>query len=346
MAHSLEPLYGKTISQLQAICIENNLPKFAAKQIALWLYKKHIFSIDEMTNVSSANRESLKSKFFVGRRAPLKESLSKDGTKKYLYETNRSQYIESAYIPDGDRATLCLSSQAGCRMGCLFCATSRQGLQHSLSTNEILNQMASLPERDSLSNIVFMGMGEPLDNADNVLAAIEILTADWGYGWSPYRITLSTAGVSKELRRLLDTTSVHLAVSLHNPYSDERAEIMPIERAYPIAEVVEILREYDFSHQRRVSFEYILMSGKNNSPHHIRELCRLLNGLKCRINIIKFHKIPDSPYFSPDDEKITRFRDSLTAKGFHTTIRQSRGEDIEAACGLLSTKEQIGKEIK
>ncbi|MFI3283382.1 MAG: 23S rRNA (adenine(2503)-C(2))-methyltransferase RlmN [Rikenellaceae bacterium] len=340
MVAQLTPLYGKSISQLRDVCERLGLPKFASKQIANWLYAKHILSIDEMTNLSAKSREALKMEYCVGRIAPSFESVATDGTKKYLFKTHGGDSIESAYIPDGDRATLCVSSQVGCRMGCTFCATARQGLRASLTANEILNQMASLPEFDTLTNLVFMGMGEPLDNMDNVLIAIEILTSEWGYGWSPYRITLSTAGVGRELRKFLDETSVHLAVSLHNPYSDERAEIMPIERAYPIADIISILREYDFTRQRRVSFEYILMSGKNNSPHHIRELCRLLNGVKCRLNIIKFHKIPDSPYFSPSDEKIIRFRDTLTEKGIHTTIRRSRGEDIQAACGLLSTMKE------
>ena len=222
-------------------------------------------------------------------------------------------------------------------MGCRFCATGRQGLQHSLSTNEILNQIESLPERERLTNVVFMGMGEPLDNLDSLLPALEVLTSAWGFGWSPTRITVSTAGVASRLERFLEAPQVHLAVSLHNPFPHERAEIMPIEKAWPIREVVEILRRYDFTHQRRVSFEYIVMSGLNDSPRHIRELCRLLDGIKCRINLIRFHKIPGSPYFSPDDRAMIAFRDALTAKGIHTTIRTSRGEDIQAACGLLST---------
>ncbi len=337
MQRKTEPLYGKTLSELEAICSEISLPKFTAKQIANWLYTNRVESIEGMTNISAKGREKLAESYCVGLKKPLQESASKDGTKKYLFQTHQGAFIESAYIPTTDRATLCVSSQAGCRMGCKFCATGKQGLQHSLSANEILNQVASIPESEGLTNIVFMGMGEPLDNLDNTLKAIEVLTSAWGYGWSPSRITLSTAGVTSALRRFLDETSVHLAISLHNPYHNEREEIMPIERAYPIAEIIELLREYDFSHQRRVSFEYIVMSGRNNHPHHIKELCKLLNGVKCRINLIKFHKIEGSPYFSPDDEKMIRFRDTLTAKGIHTTIRQSRGEDIEAACGLLST---------
>jgi len=333
-----EYLYGQTLPQLEALCNRLEMPRFAAKQIARWLYDKHATTIEAMSDLSARHRALLAETYEVGLTAPEKVSISTDGTKKYLYRTSQNHFIESAYIPDGDRATLCISSQAGCRMGCRFCATGRQGLQHSLSTNEILNQIESLPERERLTNVVFMGMGEPLDNLDSLLPALEVLTSAWGFGWSPTRITVSTAGVASRLERFLEATQVHLAVSLHNPFHEERMEIMPVERAWPIAEVAAILREYDFTHQRRVSFEYIVMSGLNDSPRHIRELTRLLNGIKCRINLIRFHRIPDSPYFSPGDEAMVRFRDALTARGIQTTIRASRGEDIQAACGLLSTR--------
>ena len=332
-----EPLYGKNPAELAALCAETGLPRFAARQLARWLYVKHIEDPMLMTDIPAARRALLAERFRQVLTPPERVTESADGTKKYLFRTQQGAYIESAYIPDGDRATLCISSQAGCRMGCRFCATGRQGLQHSLSTNEILNQIGSLPERERLTNVVFMGMGEPLDNLDNLLPALEVLTSAWGFGWSPTRITVSTAGVASRLERFLEATQVHLAVSLHNPFPHERAEIMPVEKAWPIREVVEILRRYDFTHQRRVSFEYIVMSGLNDSPRHIRELCRLLDGIKCRINLIRFHKIPGSPYFSPDDRAMIAFRDALTAKGIHTTIRTSRGEDIQAACGLLST---------
>ena len=335
-----QSLYGKTLSQLKALCEAEQLPRFAAKQIARWLYVRRVTDIQQMTDLSLAARTRLAEGYELGLSAPLRESISADGTKKYLFKTWQGEYIESAYIPDRDRATLCVSSQAGCRMGCRFCATARQGLQHSLSAGEIINQIVSIPESQKLTNIVFMGMGEPLDNLDNVLDAIEILTSDWGFAWSPTRITLSTAGVARHLAEFLDKTKVHLAVSLHNPFHEQRAEIMPIENAYSIREVCDILRRYDFTGQRRVSFEYIVMEGLNDSPAHIKELCRLLNGIKCRMNLIRFHKIPDSPYFSPSDERMTVFRDTLTAKGIQTTIRASRGEDIKAACGLLSTAEK------
>ena len=338
--NSKNNLYGLTPAQLQSLCEQHSLPRFAAKQIARWLYVRRAEEIDQMTDLSKVARQGLSENYQMGLSAPLKESVSTDGTKKYLFRTSQGEYIESAYIPDGDRATLCVSSQAGCRIGCRFCATARQGLQHSLSTNEIINQIISIPESEQLTNLVFMGMGEPLDNIDNVLAALQIITSPWGMAWSPTRVTLSTAGVARELERFLNESKVHLAVSLHNPFHDERKEIMPIENAYPIREVCDILRRYDFTGQRRVSFEYIVMEGLNDSPAHIKELCRLLDGIKCRMNLIRFHKIPDSPYFSPSDERMRAFRDTLTTKGIQTTIRASRGEDIKAACGLLSTSEQ------
>lgn len=333
-------LYGATLDQLRALCEQLELPRFAHKQIAKWLYTRFVDDIEAMTDLSKVARQRLAEHCDLGLSAPLKVSVSSDGTKKYLFRTFEGEYIESALIPDGERMTLCVSSQAGCRMGCKFCATGRMGFRHQLSSTEIINQIVSIPERDQLTNLVFMGMGEPLDNIDNLLATLDILTSEWGMAWSPTRITVSTAGVAKSLPRLLDEQKVHIAVSLHNPFPEERKEIMPIENAYSIRQVCDILRRYDFTHQRRVSFEYIVLEGMNCSPRHIKELSRLLDGIKCRINLIRFHKIPDSPFFSPPLEKIIEFRDTLTKRGIQTTLRASRGEDIEAACGLLSTAEK------
>uniref|UniRef100_UPI004055D5C4 23S rRNA (adenine(2503)-C(2))-methyltransferase RlmN n=1 Tax=Alistipes sp. TaxID=1872444 RepID=UPI004055D5C4 len=340
MTKTIKPrLYGMTLAELQALCEQLELPRFAPKQIAKWLYSRFVTDIDSMTDLSKLARERLTESCDLGLSAPLKVSTSTDGTKKYLFRTSEGEYIESALIPDGERMTLCVSSQAGCRMGCKFCATGRMGFRHHLPANEILNQILSIPERDKLTNLVFMGMGEPLDNIDNLLKTLDILTAAWGMAWSPTRITVSTAGVARTLPRLLDESKVHVAVSLHNPFPEERREIMPIENSYSIREVCDILRRYDFTHQRRVSFEYIVLEGMNCSPRHIKELSRLLDGIKCRINLIRFHRIPDSPFYSPELEKIIEFRDTLTKRGIQTTLRASRGEDIEAACGLLSTAE-------
>ena len=333
-------LYGASPKEIASLCEELGLPRFAAKQIVRWLYVRFVSDIDAMTDLSKVAREKLNEHCVLGLSAPLKVSVSADGTKKYLFRTFEGEYIESALIPDGERMTLCVSSQAGCKMGCKFCATGRMGFRHHLSATEIINQILSIPERDKLTNLVFMGMGEPLDNIDNLMRTLDILTSEWGMAWSPTRITVSTAGVAKRLPRLLDESKVHIAVSLHNPFPEERREIMPIENSYSIVEVCDILRRYDFTHQRRVSFEYIVLEGMNCSMRHIKELSRLLDGIKCRINLIRFHKIPDSPFFSPELERIIEFRDTLTKRGIQTTLRASRGEDIEAACGLLSTAEK------
>lgn len=333
-------LYGSSLDELKGLCEELGLSRFAHKQIARWLYTRFVDDIDQMTDLSKDARQRLKEVAVLGTMPPLKVSVSVDGTKKYLFATSQGEYIESALIPDGERMTLCVSSQAGCKMGCKFCATGRMGFRHHLSATEIINQVISIPERDRLTNLVFMGMGEPLDNIDNLLRALDILTSEWGMAWSPTRITVSTAGVARTLPRLLDEQRVHIAVSLHNPFGEERKQIMPIENSYSIVEVCNILRRYDFTHQRRVSFEYIVLEGMNDSPRHIKELSRLLDGIKCRINLIRFHKIPDSPFFSPPMERILEFRDTLTRRGIQTTLRASRGEDIEAACGLLSTAQK------
>ncbi len=340
-----EWLFGKDPAQLQQVAAEVGLPRFAAGQIASWLYKKGAAQIAQMTDLPLKARVALDERYTVGRFAPEKVATSQDGTKKYLFPTLGGAHIESAYIPDGDRATLCVSSQAGCRMGCRFCATGAMGFAHNLTAGEIVSQAASIPETGKLTNIVYMGMGEPLDNLEEVLRSLDILTAPWGWAWSPTRITLSTAGVAPALDEFLTRSKVHLAVSLHNPFADQRAEIMPLQNAQPIERIVEVIRRHDFSGQRRVSFEYIILDGVNDTPAHVRELCRLLNGLPCRINIIRFHKIPGSPFFSPPLPRIEAFRDALTKKGITTTIRSSRGEDIQAACGLLSTQVKNGTDV-
>lgn len=339
------PLLGKTLSELQSIVRDLGMPAFTAKQIAGWLYDKKVFSIDEMTNLSLKNRERLKENYEVGATLPVHEMRSVDGTVKYLFRTPEGDYIESVYIPDDDRATLCVSSQVGCKMNCKFCMTGKQGYTNSLTPTQILNQVYSIPERDTLTNIVFMGMGEPFDNLDAVLRALEILAADYGYAWSPKRITVSTVGLRKGLERFLQESDCHLAVSLHSPFPSQRGELMPAEKAFSITEIVDILKRYDFSKQRRLSFEYIVFKGVNDSMIYAKELIKLLRGLDCRINLIRFHAIPNVDLEGTDMDSMIAFRDYLTQHGVFATIRASRGEDIFAACGMLSTaKQQAEKE--
>lgn len=331
-----EQLLGKTPDELKGIALKVGLPAFTGKQIAQWMYGRKVRGIDEMTNISKIGRERLKEEYSLGVTMPSACQVSSDGTKKYLFPIGEGKAVEAVMIPDDDRKTLCVSSQAGCRMGCRFCMTGRQGFHGNLTTAEILSQFMAIDEAADLTNAVFMGMGEPLDNFDNVMRTIEVLTADWGFGWSPKRITLSTIGVLPNLRKYLDSTRCHLAVSLHNPFPDERAELMPVQKAWPVQEVIDMIREYDFTGQRRVSFEYTMFAGLNDDKRHADALIRLLRGLECRVNLIRFHKIPDAPYETTSQFIMERFRDRLSNHGITCTIRASRGEDILAACGMLA----------
>lgn len=333
----IEPLLGKSLAELKEVAKSLGMPAFAGGQMAKWLYVKHVMDIDGMTDISKGNRELLKERYAIGCMPPAESQRSVDGTVKYLFPTSSGKFVETVYIPDNDRATLCVSSQVGCKMNCLFCQTGKQGFEGNLTTADILNQIYSLPERDKLTNIVFMGQGEPMDNLDNVLKATEALTAAWGYAWSPKRITVSSVGIKNKLKRFIEESECHVAISLHSPIHEQRAMLMPAEKAMPIADVVEMLRNYDFSHQRRLSFEYIVFGGVNDSPMHAREIIKLLKGLDCRINLIRFHQIPGVDLHGADDSRMEAFRNYLTGHGVFTTIRASRGQDIYAACGLLST---------
>ncbi|HUW05385.1 MAG TPA: 23S rRNA (adenine(2503)-C(2))-methyltransferase RlmN [Williamwhitmania sp.] len=340
-----EWLYGKTLGEIEQIVKEMELPKFTAKQITQWLYQKEVSSLDQMTNLSLKIREKLAEHFQVGAIDNTNVQASIDGTKKYLFPTLTGKFIEAAYIPDRERATLCVSSQAGCKMGCLFCMTGKQGFQSQLTAGEILNQIKSLPERQSLTNVVYMGMGEPLDNLQAVLPSLEILTSDWGYGWSPKRITVSTIGIIPAMVEFLEKSNAHLAISLHTPFDEERRKLMPIQNVYPIQEVIAQLKKFNMGKQRRISFEYIMFKGLNDTAAHVKELARLLNGIRCRINLIRFHPIPNTPLEGSSDTTLMWFQEQLNKKDITTTIRASRGQDIYAACGLLSTKAAVkGKE--
>ncbi len=342
-------LLGMTPEELKAVIAEEGLPAFAAKQLTQWIYQKGIGDISRMTNISVAGRQKLAERYEVGLMAPLAKQESHDGTVKYLFPTHACGRVETVFIPEDDRGTLCVSCQVGCKMGCRFCMTGRQGFQGNLTATDILNQIYSLPERERLTNIVFMGQGEPMDNLDAVLRATQLLTANFGWAWSPRRITVSTVGLKKGLKRFLDESQCHLAISLHNPFSEERAAMMPAERSYPMAEMMELLHEYDWTGQRRLSFEYIMFGGLNDSNRHARELVRLLGQIECRVNLIRWHRIPDPSPASPiregselreaPQERMIAFRDYLTHRGVLCTIRASRGQDIDAACGMLNTKE-------
>ncbi len=331
-------LFGKTLAELTDLVIELGLPNFTGKQLADWLYHKEIDSFAEMSNLSKKARELLEENYAFGLHAPAKVQTSADGTKKYLFETQTEKFIETAMIPDKARRTVCVSSQVGCKMGCLFCMTGKQGFQGQLTAGDIVNQIRSIPEHNEITNIVYMGMGEPFDNLDEVLKSIEILTSDWGFAMSPRRITVSSIGITPGLVRFLNESEAHLAISLHTPFHEERQQLMPVQIAYPLSEVIDVIKQWHFRGQRRVSFEYIVFSGLNDTPRHVKELSRLLSGIRCRINLIRFHPVPGTPLPATDETSIQEFKEALVKKGILTTIRASRGQDIYAACGLLSTK--------
>lgn len=333
------PIVGATLEEISEYISIVKQPGYLAREIALWIYQKGATSFDDMTNISKKMREKLKADWIINLNSPVKCHVSGDGTKKYLFKSLTNRYIETAYIPQINRDTLCVSSQVGCKMGCRFCMTARQGLQGQLSAGDIINQLLSLPEKKSITNIVFMGMGEPFDNTDEVLKAIKIITADYGLAISPRKITVSTIGLIEGMKRFIAETKCNLAVSLHSPFDEERRKLMPVERLYPIKEVINVLEEASFERHRHISFEYILFNGLNDTKAHVKQLAVLLNKLKCKINLLHFHKIPNSSLQGADNEKLTEFRNLLNKKGITATIRASRGEDILAACGLLSTGE-------
>lgn len=341
MLNAKEPLLGKTRDELTQLSVDLGLPSFTGGQLAYWLYKTDIDSFDQMTNISKKTRALLNENYDLGIIKPISVKESVDGTKKYLFNAGNAKFIETAYIPDGDRHTLCVSSQVGCKMGCLFCMTGKQGFQGHLSVGEILNQVRSISERSSITNVVYMGMGEPFDNPQAVMKSTAILTAEYGFAISVRKVTVSTIGIIPAMKDFLETSKCNIAVSLHTPFDDERRKLMPVQNVYPIKDVIETVQHYDLGKYRRVSFEYIMFKGINDTRRHVNELARLLNKVNCRINLIRFHSIPGTPLESSDEDTILDFQKALNAKGIITTIRASRGQDIDAACGLLSTKELV-----
>lgn len=339
-----EKLFGKTLAEIQEIVQKAGFPSYSTTQIAHWLYKKEISSIDEMSNISKKIREFLNQNYDFGLAPFSKFEESADGTKKYLFPTSKNKFVEAAFIPEIKRNTLCVSVQVGCKMACLFCMTGKQGFQGNLSAGEILNQFRSLPEKDKITNIVYMGMGEPFDNLSEVIKSTQILTAEWGFAISPRRITVSTIGIIPAMIDFIEKSNCNLAISMHSPFEAERQKLMPIETVYHLKDIIDVLKKYDFGKQRRVSFEYIMFKDINDTSNHIKEIARILNGLRCRINLIRFHPVPGVPLSGTNDLNIHWFMEGLRKKGIFTSLRQSRGVDILAACGLLSTKALVKAE--
>ena len=343
-ANNSVSLLGMDLGELTKVAISGGMPSFVGKQLAEWLYKKRVVSFSQMNNISKKNKTWLEANYIIGREKPSEVLRSSDGTEKYIYDIGNGRRIESVLIPDHDRATLCVSSQAGCRMNCYFCATGRSGFSGQLSSAQIINQILNIGDKsvddskDDLTNIVFMGMGEPLDNYNEVKKVLNILTSPWGLAWSPKRITVSTVGKLPQLKELLDDTKVHVAVSLHLPNVKQRTQMMPAQKAFPITSVIKLLKSYDFSHQRRLSFEYIMWQGINDDIESAKMLVSLIDNLDCRVNLIRYHSIPGVDLRPASEERMIMFRNFLNNHGIISTIRASRGEDIMAACGMLAGK--------
>ncbi len=360
------PLLGMTLPELVSLAKTLRLPPFTGKQIAKWVYQKRVSSVSEMTDISKENRRKIEERYCVGITPPTDARRSADGTVKYLFPAGKVKYVETVFIPDRKRAdsgspssgrreetalykehfTLCVSCQVGCKMNCLFCQTGKQGFEGNLTVSDILNQIYALPEAEQLTNIVFMGQGEPMDNLDNVLKATELLQAPYGMAWSPKRITVSSVGIRNKLKRFLEESNCHIAISLHSAMPELREKLIPAEKGMPAKEIVALLRHYDFSHQRRLTFEYILFAGVNDAPVHAKAVAGLLQGLDCRVNLIRFHEIRGIDLKCAGDEDIERFQRCLEHHGIITTVRASRGQDIYAACGMLSTAGKIAKQNK
>ncbi|PIE84072.1 MAG: 23S rRNA (adenine(2503)-C(2))-methyltransferase RlmN [Bacteroidia bacterium] len=336
-------LLGLDTHELSERAAAIGLRPFVGKQIAQWIYEKRATAFGQMTNISKDGREALDAAYTTGREAPIACSVSSDGTKKYLFPAGSGSTVEAAMIPDGERKTLCISTQAGCRMACAFCATGQQTFRGDLDAAQILNQVLSVEESAELSNLVFMGMGEPLDNPDALLRTLDALTAPWGLAMSPRRITVSTVGREEGLLRFLHESEAHLAVSLHSPFEVERQELVPASRALPITRLMGILKSRNWSGQRRLSFEYVVLGGVNDTDRHMAALARLLRGWPCLVNLIAYHPHPDAPFRPPRPGRMLELRDMLNGQGVRATVRVSRGLDIEAACGLLARVQGQGR---
>ncbi len=313
---------------------------FHARQVLKWIHQHGMTDFEAMTNLSKSLRARLKTQAEVRAPAVVCDQWSKDGTRKWLLELDCRNRIETVYIPEPGRGTLCLSSQVGCALACSFCATARQGFNRNLGVAEIIGQLwvatRELPDERPITNVVLMGMGEPLTNLDNVVAATNIMLDDLAYSRSKYRVTVSTAGIVPAIDRLRERSDVSLAVSLHAPTDELRNRLVPVNRKYPIAELLAACKRYVAGERRRrVTFEYVMLDGINDSDRQARQLVRLMQGVPAKINLIPFNPFPGTDYRRSPPQRIDAFRAILSASGLMTVTRKTRGEDIDAACGQL-----------
>ncbi len=339
---SLIDLTALSADELAALVHERGWPRYRARQILRWLYQARLTDIAAMTDLSHADRTQLAAQARIGSLAPSEVLTSEDATRKFIFPLEDGKRIESVLIPDEDRLTLCLSTQVGCTLDCTFCLTGQMGLQRNLKAHEIVGQVLAvqrrLPEDRPLNNLVLMGMGEPLANATAVEEAIHRLTnQSWGVGFSPRRITLSTAGLSSRLKQVA-RMGVNLAVSLNATTNEQRNRLMPaVNKAYPLETLLAACRAFPLKPRSRLTFEYVLLAGENDTEQDAARLVKLVRGLRCKINLIPFNEFPGNPHRRPSEERVLLFQAILTRHGLEAYIRKSKGRDILGACGQLGT---------
>lgn len=333
-----------SFKELTAFLSERNHPAYRARQVWQWLFQKRATTFAEMTNLSRGLREQLEGNFIIGRLQTLRRAESRDGTAKFLFGLAGGASIESVLIPETSRLTLCVSTQAGCGFGCAFCATAVLGLKRNLTASEIVDQVLeasrTLSGERRITHIVLMGMGEPLANYDQTVKALEIVTdGEWGVGISPRRVTVSTVGLVPQIQKLMAETRVNLAISLHAPSDKLRGELMPVNRKYSLAQLLDCCRSLPIPRRKRITFEYVLLRGVNDSEQHASQLAKLLRDIPSKVNVIPFNPHPGSRYQRPADEDIARFQNVLHDAGVQINVRRPRGDDIQAACGQLQGEE-------
>jgi 23S rRNA (adenine2503-C2)-methyltransferase len=330
-------LCGLTPGDILQVADIPGLTMPAAISVTNSIYKKRLRDVSEFPKISGKLKHQLAEIFTAGIYEPESSVVSSDGTVKYLFRNGDGLVFETVYMSDGKRNTVCVSSQSGCRMGCPFCATGRLGFIGNLSAGDIVNQIISLPDAGKVNHVVFMGMGEPMDNIENVLKACKILTSEWGLALSPRDITVSTVGILQGIERFLAESCCNLVFSLFSPFADERKKAVPAERIYPASSVIELMKNYPLRKKRRMSVAYVMMKDINDTEKHLQGLKDLLRGSSVRINLIPYHAIAENEAVSSTPDTMMHFRHELVISGISASLRRSRGADISAACGLLAS---------
>lgn len=329
-------LCGMTVNDIFSL-IEPSGYRFShAVSISNSIYKKGAGEILQLTKIPIKLRAKLIGYACTGSFLPVSFEKSTDKTVKYLFRTDAGKEFETVFIPDNKRNTVCVSTQSGCRMGCYFCETAKYGFRGNLSAGEIVNQVISIPEARKVTHVVFMGMGEPMDNLENVLKACEIITSEWGLAISKRNVTVSTVGIAVGIEQFLNSSDCNMTLSLYSPFSDERKKFVPAEWVNPVHNIINVMKNYPVNNKRRLSVAYIMIKDLNDTDSHLKELRILLKGSKIRVNLLKYHPVGNDQFCASSDERMQLFKHDLVTSGISASIRKSRGADISAACGLLA----------